>query len=358
MNRSPCVSIIINNYNYGRFLRAAVDSALAQAYPRLEVIVVDDGSTDDSPRIIETYGPRIVPVLQENGGQARAMNTGFAHSRGSYVIFLDADDVLDPQLAAQVVDRFRRDPQIVRIQYRLAVIDAGGAPTGEVTPPVRRPLPNGDLSRAALAYGDDIAWLPTSGNAFAADRLRQIFPIPGAPYRICADYYLSNLSPLLGRVAALDIIGGYYRVHTANRHHTTLLDPEQTRQNIVRTAYTHTQLQTTAQRLGRPGDTEGGVARLSVMFPANRLVSLRLDPARHPLPDDTRPALAQRGIRAAWRRPGLSFWVRLLFSSWFLAVAFAPDARVVRWLAERLFYPAAHRRGSGRALIHRRGVAE
>jgi glycosyltransferase involved in cell wall biosynthesis len=60
----PLVSIIITNYNYGRYLRAAIDSALAQTYPQVEVIVVDDGSTDGSREIIEAYGKRVIPIIK------------------------------------------------------------------------------------------------------------------------------------------------------------------------------------------------------------------------------------------------------------------------------------------------------
>src|SRR5215217_1250210 len=92
----PFVSVVVNNYNYGRFLGEAIDSALAQTYPRTEVVVVDDGSTDDSCSVIAGYDGRVVPVLKENGGQASAFNAGFAASRGDIVIFLDADDYLFP----------------------------------------------------------------------------------------------------------------------------------------------------------------------------------------------------------------------------------------------------------------------
>src|SRR5712692_1029705 len=91
-------SIIINNCNYGQFLKAAIDSALSQTYLHKEVIVVDDGSTDNSREIIAgSYGSRIVPVLKENGGQASAFNAGFAVSRGEVVFFLDSDDMLLPR---------------------------------------------------------------------------------------------------------------------------------------------------------------------------------------------------------------------------------------------------------------------
>src|SRR5262245_3573828 len=103
MSRLPLASIIVNNYNYGRFLRGAFDSTLAQAYPNKEVIVVDDGSTDESREIIASYGNQIIPVLKENGGQASAFNAGFAVSRGESVLFLDSDDLLLPSTLEKAV---------------------------------------------------------------------------------------------------------------------------------------------------------------------------------------------------------------------------------------------------------------
>ncbi len=86
------ISVLINNYNYARFLPACIDSVLAQDYADFEIIVVDDGSTDDSRDIIASYGTRIVPVLKENGGQASSFNAGFAASSGQILCLLDADD--------------------------------------------------------------------------------------------------------------------------------------------------------------------------------------------------------------------------------------------------------------------------
>ena len=78
----PLVTVLINNYNYGRFLREAIDSALNQTYGNVEVVVVDDGSTDESRDIIDGYAGRIVSVLKKNGGQGSAFNAGIAASRG------------------------------------------------------------------------------------------------------------------------------------------------------------------------------------------------------------------------------------------------------------------------------------
>src|ERR671933_952190 len=106
MKEQPLVSIAINNYNYARFLPQAIDSALNQTYPNVEVVVVDDGSTDNSREIIASYGSKIIPGLKENGGQASAFNAGFAASRGDVICFLDSDDAFLPEKVAEVIDAF------------------------------------------------------------------------------------------------------------------------------------------------------------------------------------------------------------------------------------------------------------
>ncbi|MBD2166679.1 glycosyltransferase [Calothrix membranacea FACHB-236] len=107
MDAKPLVSIIINNYNYARFLSDAIDSSLAQTYPYIEVIVVDDGSTDNSRDIIDGYDNQIVRVFKDNGGQASALNVGFAASQGEIICLLDADDIYLPEKVSEVVDLFK-----------------------------------------------------------------------------------------------------------------------------------------------------------------------------------------------------------------------------------------------------------
>ena len=102
----PLVSVIINNYNYGHFLGEAIDSVLNQTYPNIEIVVVDDGSTDNSREIISSYQEKIISVLKENGGQASAFNAGFAASRGDIIFMLDSDDIFVPEKVAEVVNIF------------------------------------------------------------------------------------------------------------------------------------------------------------------------------------------------------------------------------------------------------------
>ena len=183
------MSIVVNNFNYEAFLRQSLESALSQTHPRTEVIVADDASTDGSRDIIRSFGDRIVPVLQErNGGQAAALNAGFAASRGDLVIFLDADDYLYPHAAARVVAAWA--PTIGTVQYRLHLVDREGREI-EIFPDARNPFDSGDVVPKLLAAGRYRGTV-TSGNAFARRTLESILPIPEEQFRISADGYLAH----------------------------------------------------------------------------------------------------------------------------------------------------------------------
>lgn len=94
----PGVSIVIPTYNYGCYLRAAVESALSQTYSNVEVVVVDDGSTDDTVEVLAPYQGRISYFYQANAGLSAARNTGIARATHPFIVFLDSDDVLVPQM--------------------------------------------------------------------------------------------------------------------------------------------------------------------------------------------------------------------------------------------------------------------
>src|SRR5258707_11667255 len=101
MTEPSGVSIIVVNYNNGRFLGSAIDSALGQNRSLCEVLVVDDCSTDDSQAVIARYGGRIRSVLRDiNGGQTAALNSAWPLSRYPILIFLDSDDLLLPHAVA------------------------------------------------------------------------------------------------------------------------------------------------------------------------------------------------------------------------------------------------------------------
>jgi hypothetical protein len=348
----PLVSVVISSYNYGRFLDQAIASALDQTYDRVEVIVVDDGSTDDSRSVIRRYDERIIPIFQQNGGQASAINAGFARSRGEIVIFLDADDVLAPDIVARVVETLRRNPDAAKIQSRMEVIDESSQRTGIMKPHPHLPLPNGDFSRHCLRFPGDTAWLPTSGNAFPAAILRQLLPMPEAPLRINADSYLCQLSLLFGPVISLEQIGSFYRLHGANHHELTApaLDLNLVRRNIVAWREVHGRIPTIAAALDLPDRPRSAADVHSVTDTAHRLISLKLDAARHPTPDDRLLGLIGLGIRAAGRRFDVPPAMKLLFVLWFSSMALAPRP-LARWLAALWLLP--EKRGGFNALLGR-----
>lgn len=123
---NPKISVIIPNYNYSGYLKEAIDSVLAQTYENIEIIIVDDGSTDNSREVIESYGDKVIAVFQQNQGVAAARNNGFAHSSGEYVAFLDADDVWIPEKIAWQVEKFAQDPSLGQVHVAINEIDADG----------------------------------------------------------------------------------------------------------------------------------------------------------------------------------------------------------------------------------------
>ena len=211
INMTLKVSIIINNFNYGRYLASCIESALAQTYGNIEVIVSDDGSTDDSQAVIESFGTSIIASFKSNGGQASALNAGFKKSSGNLVIFLDADDLLKPHCVAEIVRHWRAD--MMKLHFNLEVIDASGKAVGCLY--MKRPLPRGDLREHLLTSGA-VASMGMSGNVFARTFLEQVMPMPEVGWERGADTYLFNLAALTGQVGAIDEPLGGYRVHGNN----------------------------------------------------------------------------------------------------------------------------------------------
>jgi glycosyltransferase involved in cell wall biosynthesis len=243
------ISVVISSFNYRHFLPRAIESALAQT--GAEVIVVDDGSTDGSREVIERYEGRVDAIFKGNGGQASALNAGFARCRGDGVIFLDSDDALLPG-AAELVAAALADPSVAKVQWPALEVDEGGAPTGRTAPAV--PLSGGDQRDRVLAAGPyGYHWPPTSANAWSRRVLEQILPMPEAHFRTCPDLYLAALAPLHGRVASLSDPLSVWRKHGANFSWRDDFS-RRLRQGIERDELTMTMLARHAEQLGHAVD--------------------------------------------------------------------------------------------------------
>ena len=222
---SSLVTILINNYNYGQFLRDAIESALHQTYTNTEVIVVDDGSTDHSRDIIASYGSRIVPVLKGNGGQASAFNAGFAASHGEWILFLDSDDRLAPQKAEFILSYARRFRAAGFAAHDLDYCDAENRPVSHSGSVLYQ---NCELTdqRQNIRKGKSTVRLPaTSALAVRRDVLSQILPMPEG-ITITADNYIKtaalSLTPVLLSPDRLAV----QRLHDRNRYTRLVLSEE------------------------------------------------------------------------------------------------------------------------------------
>jgi len=319
------VSVVIANWNYAAFVGAAIDSALALEWPLTEVIVVDDGSTDDSRRIIEAYGDRVQSIFQANGGQRAACNAGFARARGDVVIFLDADDRIDPAAAREIAAVWR--PGISKVQFQMRIIDAAGEPTGAVFPqfPTRVPTPRQIRSWAlgAGAYPTPVG----SGNAYARTFLEAIFPLEGS--EPASDSYCLAAAPLLGDVVTIAKPLVSYRIHGRNDGAMSALDVTRFARELARAQWRFAYAQAVARRNGIT--IADRVFRHSLATLPYRLASLRLDPQRHPLADDSLGAVVADTIRAALIPQGRTPRACAALVAWTLLVAALP-----RWASAPL----------------------
>jgi CTP:molybdopterin cytidylyltransferase MocA len=198
MATCPSVSVLINNYNYGSFVGEAIESALRQTYKACEVIVVDDGSTDNSREAIAAYGARVRLLPKVNGGQASAFNAGFAASGGEILCFLDSDDLFLPNKLARVVSIFSENPDI---GWCFDTPEWFGGSAGErVASGVG--CAAGKVNVCDMLSGGDAPYVPTatSGLSFRRKIAERILPMPEV-IRITSDNYL--------KTAALSIAAGW-----------------------------------------------------------------------------------------------------------------------------------------------------
>jgi glycosyltransferase involved in cell wall biosynthesis len=208
----PLVTALIDTYNYGRFVEEAIDSVLAQDYPsdRVEILVVDDGSTDNTAERVQRYGSRIQYLQKPNGGQASAFNFGFERSKGEIIAFLDADDYWLPEKLSKVVRAFEEHPGTGLVYHRRRELHSA---TGNFT--------SGDFSECAGFLPEnmdqllDYRVLPTSSLVFSRQVLSRMFPMPEF-IRLQADAYIALLVVFLAPVISISEELCVYRIHGKN----------------------------------------------------------------------------------------------------------------------------------------------
>jgi glycosyltransferase involved in cell wall biosynthesis len=208
----PLVSAIIPNYNYARYVGEAVESALAQTYPNIEVIVVDDGSTDNSLEVLERYQGRIKLIQQKNSGVCVARNRGVEESTGEYIAFLDADDVWLPEKLSVQMQGFQASTKAVFSNCGMRLIDLDGECVGTLTEGK-----SGDVSTYLLSF-DGPAVVGAASTGIVS---RKVFEsVGGFDPRLstAADWDFCFRVAQLGEFIFEPQILVNYRIHGTNMH--------------------------------------------------------------------------------------------------------------------------------------------
>lgn len=327
--QQPGVSIIIDSYNHERFVESTINSALAQDYGPLQVIVIDDGSPDRSQEIIADFGDRITAVFQANQGQVPACRNALKLAEHEIVIFLDSDDLLEPHAARTVAGAWREG--VSKVQYCLAVIDENGVPNGNVFPKYSDQL-TPEAVRAEMFRAGSYADSPTSGNAYSRAFLDIAMPL--LPRKNGIDGELNGIAPLYGDVISLNQPLGSYRIHGANDFAQSELSVRKfegyLRHSEARLAFIKDHYRTKGHVIGED------VLDHDLKYQEYALVVEKLGETF-----GTRPRrlwqVAMRAAKAALGAPHTSLQ-RAYHVSWIAAVALAPKKLAAK-LIEQRFVP-------------------
>src|SRR5712691_5119781 len=224
----PYVSVLIDTYNHERFIEQAITSVLEQdlSMSDVEIVVVDDGSTDRTPEIVRKFEPRLRLVRKPNGGQASAFNTGIPECHGEIIAFLDGDDWWAPEKLRRVVETMEGEPEVGIVGHGYAFAFPDGRRQLHV-------LREGFRFRANTLEGALLlrvrgAFLGTSRIAIRASVLQQVLPVPET-ITIQADEYLSTVAAALSEVRILPEPLFYYRMHDLNAYQISNTDLQRLR---------------------------------------------------------------------------------------------------------------------------------
>jgi len=225
---APHVSVVVDTYNHEAFIGEAITSVLNQEYELgpFEVLVVDDGSRDETAKQLSAFTDRVRVVRKENGGQASALNLGASLARGDIIAFLDGDDWWHPRKLQTVVEYLLRNPAVGMVGHGIVEVAADGSQ--RVLVPGR--LIHFDLKGESgpATFKQVTCFLGTSRLTCRRSVLERLLPIPEALV-IEADEYLFTLGGAISEVAVLDEPLCYYRLHGQNLYQFSDYDPARLR---------------------------------------------------------------------------------------------------------------------------------
>ncbi len=226
------ISVILANYNGAKFLEEAIQSVIDQRFNEYELIIIDDGSTDNSRNLISKYAhhfpDKIKPIFSlRNKGQGESFNRGFSETKGDLICFMDSDDVWLPDKLSNVSNYFDLGHKnIAFLQHNLFLIRHNTVTKENY----RNTLISGNLYKTTQeAQILPVGFTPTTGLTFPRSILEKILPIP-QEFRICADGFLTRTALCFGDIASVSESWGGYRVHSDNH---TFENPQHNNRDYV-----------------------------------------------------------------------------------------------------------------------------
>jgi glycosyltransferase involved in cell wall biosynthesis/2-polyprenyl-3-methyl-5-hydroxy-6-metoxy-1,4-benzoquinol methylase len=209
------LSVLVDTYNHQGFIEKALGSVLDQDYPTdgFEIIVVDDGSTDNTPEIVRRFEPRVRLIRKKNGGQASAFNTGIPECRGDTIVFLDGDDWWAQGKLQRVAEMFSTDRELGMLGH--AFIESFDDGAERVIMPGSPSNFRLDTASNADYFRLSRCYFGTSRLALRAELARQILPVPESLI-FEADEYLFTMAPALAPALVLAEPLTHYRVHSGS----------------------------------------------------------------------------------------------------------------------------------------------
>ena len=255
----PQLTAVIDTYNHERFIEKAVVSVLEQdlSPEEIEIIVVDDGSTDRTPDIVKKFEPRVQFVRKANGGQATAFNAAMRESSGEIVAFLDGDDWWARSKVRVVLDAFSKHPMIAAVGHGYFEVNEDSVTTAAVSPERALIL---DLSSPEAARVADLGRMLLGTSRLAVRRrvMHQVGPLP-SELVFCADTPIYSLALALGGALILNEPLCYYRVHAGGLSSRGPDNLAKQQRNFELLGFLHTLL---ARRLAELGVSEQIIAAL------------------------------------------------------------------------------------------------
>lgn len=214
------VSILINNFNYRRYVGECVRSAIGQDYIDIEVIVVDDGSTDDSVSQLAAYSESIKIIQKENGGQASALNAGYELCTGDIICFLDSDDYFESGKVSAILEVFD-EQDVGLVSNDLTTVCDHETDDNKImyTDLMGIDALSGNIYEKYALDGYKYVFAPTSGLSIRKNIADKLFPLPEDGWRICADNLIAHGSAYLTNVEFIREPLGCYRIHDDNNYH-------------------------------------------------------------------------------------------------------------------------------------------